>query len=144
LTRPVRTALATAATLAALLVPAASAGAGPAANKSGEELVTYLTTGKIKVKNPISFQILCGAPAPANCLVQVEAEIKVPGPNPQFSDVGTLLPGQVGIFEISVSKGARTFIKDNLKKSKLTATVTATNSVSGEVDVDGETFKFKK
>ena len=140
-----RTSLASGAAIAALLIAAVPAGAGsPTATASGEELVSFLTTGKLKVKNPLSFSFVCGAPAPANCLVQVEAVIKVPGPNPKLSSAGSLLPGQVGIFEISVNKGARELIKDNLKKSKLQASVTATNSLTGEVDVDEQSFKFKK
>jgi hypothetical protein len=138
------TALAAAASAVAILVPAAPAGAGPTANKSGEELVSYLTTGKLKVKNPFSYQFLCGAPAGASCVSEVRAEIVIPGPNLSVSSGGVIPAGVIGVHEIDTNKVVRKVIRDNIKKAKLRTTVIGTNSLTGEVDTDQQTFKFKK
>jgi hypothetical protein len=139
------TALLTLAAAGALLIPATPAGAGdPTARTSGEELVSFITTGKLKVKSPLKYQLVCGAPSPANCAITVEAEIVLKGPNLTVSNSGVLVSGQIGIHEISINKGVRNAIKDNLKSSKLRATVDATNTLTGEVDSDTSTFKFKR
>jgi hypothetical protein len=144
LTRQLRIALACTAAVAALLTAAAPAGAGPNATASGEELVTFLTTGKLKVKNPISYQFICGATAPAGCIVDIEAVFVVKGPNVTVNSAGILSAQQIGIHEISTGKSFRRYLKDHLKSSKLRSTITATNTVTGEVDTDEQTFKFKK
>jgi hypothetical protein len=139
------TAVATLAAAGALLIPATPAGAGgPKAQASGEELVSFITTGKIKVKNPFSYQFVCGAPAPANCAITIRAEIVLKGPNLDIANSGVLAAGQIGIHEISTSKSVRSAIKANIKSSKLRTTVEATNTTTGEVDSDEATFKFKR
>ena len=134
------TALASAAAAIALLAPAAQAGAGPAANASGEEQLQYLTTGKLKVSSQINIQYICAA----NCSVTSTIEFVIPGPNfspPPLS--GSFAGGTVIQEELTPNKSLRSFIKKNKKKSKLRSEVTATNLLTGEIDTDSQTFKFK-
>jgi hypothetical protein len=139
------TALVTLAAAGALLILATPAGAGgPTAHSSGEELISFLTTGKIKAKSPLKYEFICGAPAPANCAVNVRAEIVIKGPNVNVTNSGVLVAGQIGIHEIEISGGLKRAIRDKIKSSKLRATVTANNTTTGEVDEDTATFKFKR
>jgi hypothetical protein len=141
-TRRRLTALIAAATAVAILVPAAPAGAGPTAQKSGEELLTIVTTGKIKVKKKISVRVACGAP---NCVVSGQLEIKVKGPNAvlPYPPIA-LVNGQTADAEFTLSKGARKAIVAQIRSAKLGAEFTAQNSLTGEIDVDTKTFKFKR
>jgi hypothetical protein len=146
LTRRRLTAIVSTAGLAvALLFPATPAGAGgPTAQKSGEELLTYLTTGKLKVKSSLKYLVQCGAPAPANCFMEARSVIVLKGPNLKVSSSGVFPAGSVVEVFIDINKPVRSAIKANLKKSKLRTTVSATNDLTGEVDEDSVTFKFKK
>jgi hypothetical protein len=139
------TAFAAAAAVAALLVPAASAGAGPTAKASGEELVTYLTGGKLKVKKKIKYLILCGAPAGQLCEIEVSNKLKLKGPDlGPLRSSGIFAGGQAVEIVIQTNKGARKAIKAKLRAARLKSEITATNLTTGEVDFDSESFKLKK
>jgi hypothetical protein len=130
----------------ALLVPVSSAGAGPAANRSGEELVSYLETGKLEANRTITFDLLCGAPAGQACQITVRTKLTIKG----IGSVGPLessLPfagGQGGTYTLKVSKRDKGIIRQNVKRSRLITEVTATNLTTGEIDVDEQTFRLKK
>ena len=140
--------------LAALAVTAAafpaSAGAdsrvvpfdtGDLATKSDENLVIYLTTGKIKAKNPISWAAGC----PVACSYSASTELKLKGP-----DLGPVTSsGQLPAFNalesiFKLNKTARSSLKDNIGAAKLVTSFTGTDLVTGVVDTDEVTFKFKK
>lgn len=129
----------------ALLVPAATAGAGPAANKAGEELVFYETTGKLKLGKQVEYRIACGAPAGQFCQLEVTNELKLKGPDlGPLTSTGVFPGGQAVEVFIKLNKGARFAVKRKIKAAKLASTITATNLTTGEVDVDDQTFRLKK
>jgi len=139
-----RTILAVVAGLA-LLVPAANAGAGPAAKKSGEELVVYQTTGKLKLGKRIAYLIACGAPAGQFCQLEVTNELKLKGPDlGPLTSSGVFPGGQVVEVFIKLNKGARVAAKRKIRAAKVASTITATNLTTGEIDVDEQTFRLKK
>jgi hypothetical protein len=134
--------LASIAAVVTLLVAAAPAGAGSeTARASGEELVTYLTGGKLKPRKQLRYQFVCAV----GCSVTVSSKLKLKGPDlgPVVSS-GALLAGQAGEAVIELNKGARSAIKAAVKKAKLVTQVTATNVGTGEVDVDSRTYRFKR
>lgn len=140
-----RSALAATAATAVMLLPAASAGAGPTAKASGEELVTYLTTGKLKVSKNIGYLVLCGAPAGSTC--QLETESKLKGKGFKTGTIrlsGAPVGGQAVEVRLTVSKRARKAMRGAIGSAKLITKVTATNLTTGEVDEDTQTFRFKK
>ena len=129
----------------ALLVPAASAGAGPAANKSGEELVVYQTTGKLELGKRLTYLIACGAPAGQFCQLEVTNELKLKGPDlGPLTSSGVFPGGQVVEVFIELNKGARLAAKRKIGAAKVASTLTATNLTTGEIDVDEQTFRLKK
>lgn len=133
--------IASVAVVTAVLVPAASAGGAPKANASGEELVSYVTDGKLEVGGSITFQVVCGA----NCSLTSDIEIVLPGPNAKLPQLtGTFAAFSPLDVVVELNKPARQAIKKNIKKVKLRSDVTATNLVTGEVDADSNTFKLKK
>ena len=141
-----RTALAGAAAVAVLLIPAASAGAGPTAKASGEELVGYYTDGKIKAAKAMRYQIFCGAPATAFCEMSASTKLVVKGGRNAgpLSSSGVFSGGTAVEVTFKVNKRAKRFIRRNIKRVKLRTEISATNLTTGEVDTDSETFKLKK
>ena len=123
-----------------MLVPA-SAGAGPTAKSAGEELLVYVTTGKLKAQKRIAYQIGCGA----NCSVLSTTTLKLKGPDlpPVFLSGQIPAPGVAEVF-IELNRSARRALKDNIGAAKLVTEVAATNLTTGEVDADAVTFKFKR
>jgi hypothetical protein len=129
----------------ALLVPATTAGAGPAANKSGEELITYLDTGKLKVDERISFFVFCGAPAGSGCLVEATMTLKLPGPDVRPGPLSGSAAAQTEVeVYLEPNRAARKIIRAAGKKARMVTEVTATNAITGEVDTDSHTFRLKK
>jgi len=130
----------------ALLVPASTAGAGPAANKSGEELLTYLDTGKIKVSRQLSISFMCTVPTGGECLVTASAQFLTPGPNPPSEpSISATLPANTELFQtLRLRKQTRNILKNNVKKVKLRSQITVQNLTTGEIDTDSQVFRFKK
>jgi hypothetical protein len=136
------TAAIVAATAAALLLWAAPAGAGsPKAKASGEELITYLTKGKLKPGKRIAYQVVCAA----DCELSATSTLVLKGPNlgPVTAE-GQFPAGQVAESFLKPNKPARSAIKSHLGSSKLRTSVTATNVLTGETDTDRRTFRFKR
>jgi hypothetical protein len=125
----------------AFLASAAPVGAGaPTATSAGEELVVYLTQGKLKPSKRISYRAACSA----DCQLSVSTTLVLKGPNlGPASDVGLFAAGQIAEPFLKPNKTARGLIKANLGASKLRTSITATNTLTGEVDRDRRTFKFK-
>ena len=128
--------------MAAVLIAAAPAGAGsPTASASGEELLTYLTGGKFKAGKRIAYQVVCAA----NCTLTAESKLKMKGPDVgPIRSTGTFAAGQVAEAFIKPNKAARGAIKAKIGAAKLVTKVTATNTATGEVDVDSRIYKFKR
>jgi hypothetical protein len=141
--------------VSAALIPASSAGASagitqsltastaqaPTAAASGEELISYVTTGKLKVREDIVFQVVCSV----DCQINSELELIVPGPNVDLGTQSAPFPA-FAIVDVSVELNgkSRKAIREDIKKVKVRSTITGTNLLTGEVDVDSNTFKLKK
>lgn len=135
------TAAIVAATAAALLLWAAPAGAGsPKAKASGEELITYLTKGKLKPGKRIAYDVVCAA----DCSLTATSTLVLKGPNlGPVAASGQFPAGQVAESFLKPNKAARSAIKRNTRSAKLRTAVTATNLLTGETDTDRRTFRFK-
>lgn len=135
------TAAIVAATAAALLLWAAPAGAGsPKAKASGEELITYLTKGKLKPGKRIAYDVVCAA----DCSLTATSTLVLKGPNlGPVAASGQFPAGQVAESFLKPNKAARSAIKRNTGSAKLRTAVTATNLLTGETDTDRRTFRFK-
>jgi hypothetical protein len=139
--RRVMTATAAAAATAALLGPAATATADPQAKAAGEEVISFVTKGKLKLGKTISYQFVCGVA----CNVKADVSIALPGPNFNSTPVtATNIPaGQVLEDKLKPNGPLLKAIKADKGRAKLQATITGTNVATGEVDVDKASFKFK-
>jgi hypothetical protein len=118
----------------ALLAMAAPASAG-------EELLTYLTKGKIKIGKRMDFQVVCSA----DCQVTSTTTVVLPGRDLgpiQASDV--FAAGEVAESFLKPNKPARQAMAESVGKSKLRTSVLATNIATGETDTDKRTFKLKR
>jgi hypothetical protein len=128
---------------ALMLAFAAPAGAGqdPQAQASAEELVRYLTKGKLKVKKVIRYRMVCSE----DCQVTVRSAVKVKGPDPAPL-VSTASFGAGQVFEATVepNKPLRNAMKAKLGATRLKTSVAAVSTLDGETDTDKRTFKFKK
>lgn len=135
------TAAIVAATAAALLLWAAPAGAGsPKAKASGEELITYLTKGKLKPGKRIAYDVVCAA----DCSLTATSTLVLKGPNlGPVAASGQFPAGQVAESFLKPNRAARSAIKRNTRSAKLRTAVTATNLLTGETDTDRRTFRFK-
>ena len=129
------------AAVVALIGPAASATADPQAEAAGEELVTFVTKGKLKLGKTIRYQFVCAAA----CNIKADVTIALPGPNFNTTPVtATNVPaGQVLEDKLKPNGPLLNAIKEDKGKAKLLATITATNVATGEIDVDKAAFKFK-
>lgn len=126
----------------ALLAPLGStAGADPQAQKSGEEIVRYVTKGKLKVAKNVKYRFVCGV----TCNVKVDATVVLPGPNFRSPPIrGTNFPAGVVLEDILKPNGPLLkAIKANKRKAKLRTKVTATDVATGQVDVDKRTYRFR-
>jgi hypothetical protein len=123
-----------------LMATPVGVGAEPTATASGEELVRYLTTGKLKPGKRIAYQVVCGA----DCEVTATTTLVLKGP-----DVGPVqvaaqfAPQEIAEAFIKPNKAARAAIKADIGASKLRTEVTARNLATGEIDTDTRTFRFK-
>jgi hypothetical protein len=114
--------------------------AGPVAGKSGEELVSYLTVGKLKPGKRIAYRVVCSA----DCQLTATSTLVLKGPNlGPVSSTGTFPAGVIAEAFLKPNKPARAAIKAHIGSSKLRTSVSATDLATGEVDTDKRTFKFK-
>ena len=128
-------------TAAAALLWAAPAGAGsPQAKASGEDLLSYLTKGKLKPGKRIAYRVVCSA----DCQLTATSTLVLKGPDlGPASDSGAFPAGQIAEAFLKLNGPARSAIKDNIGASKLRTTVTAISTIDGTTDTDSRTFKFK-
>lgn len=126
---------------AALLGSAATATAEPQAKAAGEEVISYVTKGKLKLAKTIRYSFACGVA----CNVKIDVTVVLPGPNFRTPPVtATNVPaGQVLEDKLKPNGALRKAIKADKGRAKLRTTITGTNVATGEVDVDKRTFKFK-
>lgn len=126
---------------AALVGPgAAGAGEGPTASSSGDELIRYLTKGKLKPDNRIEYRVVCAA----DCQLTATSSVVLNGPNLRpASSTGAFVAGQVVEVFLKPNKPARAAIRQSGGSAKLVTKVSATNTLTGETDTDRRNFRFK-
>jgi hypothetical protein len=113
----------------------------PTAETSGEELVSYVTKGKLDVAKRVSYNVLCAA----DCRLSVSTELELKGPDPKpVKDEGQFPGGLVVEPFLLLNKAARSLIRKHIGVAKLRTKITAINNVTGEVDADNRIFKFKR
>lgn len=116
-------------------------GSGPTAGKSAEDLVAFLTKGKLKVDKNISYLFQCAR----NCNVSVTLKLVVPRVQAPADTASGSFQAAIPIRDgFKPSGPLQKAIRDGGKKSKLKSTIVATDPTTGETDVDKRTFKFKK
>ena len=126
--------------IVALVAPAmAGAGDSPTASKSGEELVRYLTKGKLKISKRIAYRLVCAA----DCNVSATSTLVLKGPNLSATSSGGFPAGQVIEVFLKPNKAARRAIIDSGSSAKLRTKIRATNIATGELDTDARTYRFK-
>jgi hypothetical protein len=118
----------------ALLVPAATAIAQTS-------IVSYVTTGKLKVGKRISYDIVCSV----NCQVTATSTLKLKGPDlPPAVVPGTLAANAIASPFIVLNKPAKAALKRDPKAARLVSSVTATDLATGAQQTIERTYKFKK
>jgi hypothetical protein len=118
----------------ALLVPAASASAQTA-------IVSYVTTGKLKVAKRIQYNIVCSV----QCQVTASSTLKLKGPDlPPAVVPGTLAANAVASPFIVLNKPALHALKSNVGKARLVTTITATDTATGASQTISRTFRFRR
>ena len=123
----------------ALAAAAVLAMAAPAS--AGEDLVSYLTKGKLKVKREVKYRFVCSA----DCQVTVTSKLAIKGPDiAPLTNTGQFAAGSPVVALVEMNKPLRSSIKDHIGASKLRTEVSATNIATGETDTDRRAFRFKK
>lgn len=129
---------------ASLLAFAAPAGAGqgePQAQSSAEELVRYLTKGKLRVKKSIRYRMICSE----DCQVTVRSAIKIKGPDPApVVSTGAFAAGETFEVLLKPNKPLRRSMSRNLGSTEIKSTVAAVSTIDGETDTDRRTYRFKR
>ena len=135
-----RTTVALIAALALCLLPAASAASSePVATKSGV-LVSYVTTGKLKIAKRIAIYLVCSA----NCQVSAQLVIVAPGPNFTSNVAGPLTAGVAGGPFFQPNGPLLKAMKADPGKYKIRTTITATNTTTGAAETISRTFRLKR
>jgi hypothetical protein len=118
----------------ALLVPAASTSAQTS-------IVSYATTGRLKVAKRIQYNIVCSV----QCQVTASSTLKLKGPDlPPAVVPGTLAAGAVASPFIVLNRPALHALKSDPGKARLVSSITATDTATGASQTISRTFKFKR
>jgi hypothetical protein len=131
------------ATAAACAVLAGTAPASPSSHATAaadtEELVSYVTVGKLKPGKRIAYEFTCST----ECQVTASSTLVLKGPNlgPAI-DTGMFSPGQIAEAFLKPNKTARAAIKAHIGASKLRTSISATNA-AGATDTDTRVYRFK-
>ena len=107
-----------------------------------EGLVSYLTTGKLKLKKRIAYRFVCST----ECQVTATTTLVLRGPDVgPIVDTGLFPAGQIIEVFLKPNKSARRAIRKHIGASKLRTSVTAINpGPYGENDTDMAIFRFKR
>lgn len=127
------------AALLVVAVPPATAGS-PQATAS-DHFLTFLTDGKLKVRKRLAFQVVCNA----DCNLSATTKLKLKGPDlGPVTSTATFPAGVVAEAFLKPNQAARNAIKAKIGAARLITEVTATNVLTGEVEILRRTFKFKR
>jgi hypothetical protein len=128
--------------VAVTLVTAASPHAVAQTPVDSEGLLSYVTTGKLKVGKRISYKFVCST----ECQVTATTTLVLRGPDVgPIVDTGLFPAGEIIEVFLKPNKSARRSIRRHIRKSKLRTSVTAINpGPYGENDTDTRVFRFKR
>ncbi len=124
------TAVTTLVAAAAIFAPQASA---------AETLINFVGPKKLKVQKSIGYEFVCSVA----CNVAVADVLIGPGLRDPHSVTGSLEAGAKGGFGGKPNGPLLKELRDNPGRYKLAVTLTATDALTGEIDVDKRTYKFK-
>jgi hypothetical protein len=113
----------------------------PAAAGAQTGVVSYATTGKLKVAKRIQYSIVCSV----NCQVTATSTLKLKGPDLAPAVVpGQLAAGAAGQPFIVLNKAALRALKADVRKARLVSSVTAVDLSTGASQTINTVFKFKR
>jgi hypothetical protein len=137
-----RGAMAALMTVAAILVTVGQPRAVAQAPVGSEGLLSYVTTGKLKVGKRIAYKLVCST----ECQVTATTTLVLRGPDVgPIVDTGLFPAGEIIEVFLKPNKSARRSIRRNIRKSKLRTSVTAINTGPyGENDTDTRVFRFRR
>ena len=118
------------------------AGSGPLASSADESLVRYLPSRRKPVKRRIAFLGQCSA----DCKLRVRMTLVLPGPNLGPVVVTGILDVETKpVFQgfMVLNRPALRALKANRRAARFRTRVRAVDVVTGEVDIDRRTFRFK-
>lgn len=129
--------------VAVILVTAAPPRAVAQTSVYGEDegLLSYVTTGKLKLGKRIAYRFVCSA----ECQVTATSTLVLRGPDVGPAvDTGLFPAGEIIEAFLKPNKSARGAIRRNIGASKLRTSVTATNPATGATDTDTRIFRFRR
>ncbi len=128
--------------VAVIFVTAAPPRAVAQTSVDSEGLLSYVTTGKLKLKKRIAYKFVCST----ECQVTATTTLVLRGPDVgPIVDTGVFPAGQIIEVFLKPNKSARRAIQRNIGASKLRTSVTAINpGPYGENDTDTRVFRFRR
>lgn len=113
--------------------------ATPTGPPAAEDLLSYVTTGKLKLGKRIAYRLMCSA----ECQVTATSILVLRGPNVgPVADTGAFPGGEIIEAFLRPNKSARRAIRRHIGASKLRTSVTATDPATGLSDTDTRVFRF--
>jgi hypothetical protein len=135
-----RTTVALIAALALALLPAAGAASGgPSATKSGV-LVSYVSTGKLRIAKRITILVVCSA----DCQITATTVIVGPGDKDKSIVSGPLLANVPGGPYFQPNGPLLKAMKANPGKFEIRSKIVATNSGTGAFETISRDFRLKR
>jgi hypothetical protein len=127
---------------AVVLVTAAPPHAVAQTDGANDGLLSYVTTGKLKVGKRISYKFVCSM----ECQVTATSTLVLRGPDVgPVVDTGLFPAGEIIEAFLKPNKSARRSIRRHIGASKLRTSVTAINTGPyGENDTDTRVFRFRR
>jgi len=128
--------------VAVILLTAAPPRAVAQTSVGSEGLLSYVTTGKLKLKKRITYRFVCST----ECQVTATSTLVLRGPDVgPIVDTGVFPAGQIIEVFLRPNKSARRSIRRNIGASKLRTSITAINpGPYGENDTDTRVFRFRR
>jgi hypothetical protein len=128
--------------VAVILVSAGSPGAVAQTSVDTEGLLSYVTTGKLKLGKRIAYRLVCST----DCQVTATTTLVLRGPDVgPVVDTGSFPAGETFEVFLRPNKAARRAIRRHIRASKLRTSVTAVNpGPYSEGDTDTRVFRFRR
>ena len=127
--------------VAIILVTAAPLHAVAQTSGDSEGVLSYVTTGKLKVGKRIAYKLMCST----ECQVTATTTLVLRGPDVgPVVDTALFPAGKTIVVFLKPNKSARRAIRRHIRASKLRTSVTAVKpGPYGESDTDTRIFRFK-